>query len=130
MMDSVEYMETKPSDLIGKRFDNGFEIDKKRALALLKTYAPEKISDAVVSYTIDTIKGHTYLIGLTPNGYVDSMFELECVGVMVDNVDNVESDNTVESLSGSRLYVKLRFLCLIILAVLVVMAVSIFNIIY
>ena len=130
MMDSVEYMETKPSDLIGKRFDNGFEIDKKRALALLKTYAPEKISDAVGSYTIDTIKGHTYLIGLTPNGYVDSMFEMECVGVLVDNVDNVESGNTAESLSGSRLYVKLRFLCLIILAVLVVMAVSIFNIIY
>ena len=58
------------------------------------------------------------------------MFEMECVGVLVDNVDNVESGNTAESLSGSRLYVKLRFLCLIILAVLVVMAVSIFNIIY
>lgn len=127
MMDLVDYIEVNPADLVGKKFDNGFEIEEGQALAILKTYAPEKISDAVSSYTIDTIKGKTYLIGLTPNGFVDFMYEMKNTEMSMGDV--YIDEQSYQCKYESRQYARLRAILSVCLAFLVVMAIFILSII-
>ena len=111
---------------IGKKFNNGFTIDKSMAIALIKTYAPEKVETHADEYTIDTIRGESQLIAMLKDGTVMFTVPLE-KSTFEEQTISMDYSKTLEAMKETTAqYKRIRYLGYLGLGIFCLIAIGVY----
>lgn len=115
--------------IVGDKFDNGFTIDPKMALTIIRTYAPEKEEIYSDCFTIDTIRKETMLIAKLNDGTV--VYTVPLPKEIKECTVSMDFEKTLEMMRDTtEQYKKIQVLGCVGLFIAVMVAVGIYGLAY